>query len=87
MHSERMDDNQQKVTYEDDARSLPDGTFIKLNDEPYLILNGEIHLWTPFGYETGKPIPAPYKFEVLTPRSTVNTFRAGYLPQINIKAE
>jgi len=82
LHQERMDDNNTKVTYEENIDAIPNGTFVLIDNKPYLIFGKNIYLWTPFGYEKGMALPNVEKLTVLTPRSIVNTFRAGYLPQI-----
>ena len=43
-----------------------------------------LYEWSPFGYEIGIELPKNKRITVLTPRSTVNTFRAGYKPQIGL---
>jgi hypothetical protein len=82
LHQERMDDNNTKVTYEENVDAIPNGTFVLIDNKPYLVFGKNIYLWTPFGYEKGMALPNVEKLTVLTPRSIVNTFRAGYLPQI-----
>jgi len=82
IHKERMNSDGSKVTFDEDANHLPDGTFVLYNKEAYLILNGSMYLWSPFGYEKGIALPNADKLSVLTPKSVVNTFRAGYLPQM-----
>jgi hypothetical protein len=82
LHQERMDDNNTKVTYEENIDAIPNGTFVLIDNKPYLVFGKNIYLWTPFGYEKGMALPNVEKLTVLTPRSIVNTFRAGYLPQI-----
>lgn len=82
LHQERMDDNNTKVTYEENIDAIPNGTFVLIDNKPYLVFGKNIYLWTPFGYEKGMALPNAEKLAVLTPRSIVNTFRAGYLPQI-----
>jgi hypothetical protein len=82
LHQERMDDNNTKVTYEENIDAIPNGTFVLIDNKPYLVFGKNIYLWTPFGYEKGMALPNAEKLTVLTPRSVVNTFRAGYLPQI-----
>ena len=77
-----MNSDGSKVTFDEDANHLPDGTFVLYNKEAYLILNGSMYLWSPFGYEKGIALPNADKLSVLTPKSVVNTFRAGYLPQM-----
>ncbi len=82
LHKERISSGRSEVTYEEDIYSIPDGTFIVISDNAYLVFNKQIFLWSPFGYDKGKPFPDSNKVTVLTPGSTVNTFRAGYTPQI-----
>jgi hypothetical protein len=82
IHQERIDKNGNKVTFEADVQGLPNGTFIQVNGEPYLVADSQLSYWTPAGYEKpGLPIKAG-QVTVLTPRSTVNAFSTGYLPQI-----
>jgi hypothetical protein len=63
---------------------LPNGCFIQYNNELYLFADRLFFRWTPEGYDDGIDVPATDKVEVLTPRSVVNTFRAGYTPQMAI---
>jgi hypothetical protein len=84
IHRERMNKDKSKVTFREDTDNIPNGTFISFNNDPFLVLNGLMYLWSPFGYEKGIPLPGTDKLAVLTPRSVVNTFRAGYMPQTAI---
>ncbi|WDF79616.1 hypothetical protein PQ469_06305 [Mucilaginibacter sp. KACC 22773] len=81
-HQERIDKSGNKVTFDADVQGLPNGTFIQVDGESYLVSNSQLYHWTPAGYEKpGLSIKAG-QVTVLTPRSTVNAFSAGYLPQI-----
>ena len=82
LHSERINNNRSKVTYEENIKDLPDGAFVLFNNQPHLIFKGLMYLWSPFGYEKGIALAGVGKLPVLTPKSVVNTFRAGYIPQI-----
>ena len=82
LHLERMDRDRSKVVFEEEPGRLPDGVFVLVENTPYLIVNGLGYLWTPSGYEKGVTFPAEGRLSVLTPKSFVNAFRAGYLPQI-----
>ncbi|HUZ57489.1 MAG TPA: hypothetical protein VMU83_01745 [Hanamia sp.] len=55
---------------------------ILIESDAYLVFNEKIYLWSPFGYDKGIALPNENKLTILTPRSIVNTFRAGYEPQI-----
>lgn len=82
LHAERIDKQGNKVTFEALGKDLPDGTFIQLDNKPYLLMHNQIFMWTPHGYETGQPLPSSPAVTLLTPKSTINAFRAGYTPQI-----
>jgi hypothetical protein len=86
LHQERIDKHNQKVTYEENITNLPNGVFVLLENDPYLMVNDELYQWTPFGYKTHLLMSTVHsnKLPVLTPRSVVNAFRAGYLPQMII---
>ena len=84
LHRERMGRDRSKVTFEEHADRLPDGTFILIDNKPYLVSGGMIYLWSAYEYEQGVPLPVKDKLTVLTPKSTVNAFRAGYVPQISL---
>jgi len=81
LHRERVGADGTKLTYQEDASALPDGVFVLYENKPHLVAAGCLHPWTPFGYEASVALPAA-EIEVLTPRSTVNAFRMGYVPQI-----
>jgi hypothetical protein len=85
LHNERINHAGNKVTYLDNIDNLPAGTFIFLNEQPYLIANDYLHRWTAFGYDSKITLPTNHVVTVLTPRSIVNTFSAGYIPQVAIK--
>jgi hypothetical protein len=84
LHHERMNEDNSKKMYKANSRSLPDGAFISINNDPYLIANNQIYLWTPGGYIKKHPLPDRGKANVLTPKSIVNAFSTGYVPQMKI---
>jgi len=84
LQAERIDTNNEKVTFEADINDLPDGTFVQLDSQAYLVANHLIHRWTPFGYDKTEVFPSSSKVKVLTPKSIVAVFRAGYQPQLKI---
>jgi hypothetical protein len=83
IHHERIDHEKKKVTHERKASEIPEGVFVLVNDVPYVFSNGNLHQWTPFGYEREINVNENSTFVILTPHSIVNAFRAGYKPQIN----
>jgi len=84
LHHERMNEDGSKKMYKTNTRLLPNGTFISIDNSPYLIANGHMYLWTPGGYTKKQNLPARDEVNVLTPKSIVNVFHAGYVPQMNI---
>ena len=87
LNKERKNNDGSKKTYLENTHLLPDGTFISFENNAWLLFNHQMHLWSPFGYKECLPIPLVDKLTVLTPGSVVNTFRAGYLPQMNISQD
>lgn len=86
LHQERIDKHGHKVSHEANINSLPDGTFVLFQDQPYLLAKHQLFPWSPSGYQKGIPLPGIEKVKVLTPPSIVNTFIAGYQPQIAMQA-
>jgi hypothetical protein len=84
IHRERITTEQKKVLHQRKLIDLPDGTFVAMNNEPWLYFDGKLHRWTPFGYEPNTSITQTSPFDILTPDSIVNALAAGYLPQISV---
>jgi hypothetical protein len=75
------DGDEGKVTYIAEADELPDGTFIRLTGDPWLVSRGVMNQWTPEGYRARKPLPHG-EVEVLTPEPLVAVLRAGFAPEV-----
>jgi hypothetical protein len=84
LQADRITAGKSKVTYEESPKALPDGTFVIYDNKPYLFKDHQFYLWTPGGYGSPIDVPAADKLPVLTPRSIVNMFSAGYVPQMGI---
>jgi len=84
LHKERINLSGMKITFTESIGHLPAGSFILNNNEPYLFADRLFFRWTPNGYEDGIGLPGIDRVEVLTPRSVVNAFRAGYKPEMAI---
>ena len=92
LHEERIDRRHSKITFEERRDKIPDGTFILLDGRAFLVKDQSIFLWSPFGYadgialpgKKGAALPDADRLTVLTPRSIVNAFRAGYVPQMAV---
>jgi hypothetical protein len=82
IHRERIDSAKKKVMHQRNISDIPNGTFILMNEDPYLLYNGRLHRWTPFGYENSIDVTDTTILTILTPNSIVNAIQAGYVPQI-----
>lgn len=80
IHADRIDAEKRKVTFQLLSSRIPDGTFVLMNEDAYLLRDGRLHQWNPEGYTNTIAIPESTKLIVLTPKSVVNAFRAGYVP-------
>ena len=73
-------------THEADAATLPDGTFIRLQDRPVLIAGSGVLPHSPGGY--GPPAPLPTgRVTVMTPPPLVAVLSAGYRPRLHPSAQ
>ncbi|WON93739.1 MULTISPECIES: hypothetical protein [unclassified Sphingobacterium] len=87
IHAERISPKGLKVTYPEQIKSLPDGLFINSNDGFYLLWKGRLYHWTPYGYDHSILAIPDQTVEILTPRSIVETVRAGYQLHIDKSVE
>jgi hypothetical protein len=65
---------------------LPDGTFVLLDDQPALVVDGGLSRWTRAGYDGRRRRPTAGTATVITPPSTVTVLRSGYPVQIDASA-
>lgn len=84
LHRERMDTRGNKILFESALSTLPDGVFVLYNDTPHLVAGGSLYPWTPSGYGPAVVPAFDDMLPALTPQSTVNAFRMGYRPQMDI---
>jgi hypothetical protein len=79
LHADRLDGRRRKRTYRERLDALPDGAMVELEGGAYVVHEGALVYWTFAGYG-GDPLAQPGStlLDVLTPRSTVATLRAGY---------
>ncbi|HKD07831.1 MAG TPA: hypothetical protein VKB79_18170 [Bryobacteraceae bacterium] len=84
LHSARIH-KREKVTYQAAMNSLPDGCFVRIEDQPYLVWGDAILLWTPEGY-AGRSAKPDGTATVLTPEPIVACLRNGYRPEIRQSA-
>jgi hypothetical protein len=71
LHAERLGPKPERV-----VASLPDGVFVLVEDEPWLVLRCKLLRWTPAGYAERRP--ATGRASVLTPSTSVRVLAAGW---------
>jgi hypothetical protein len=86
LHGERRT-GRAKQTYDADLATLPDGAFVALEGAGWLVWDRELLEWSDAGYRQRRARPAGGSVAVLTPRSTVAAFAAGYRPGIHPSAD
>jgi hypothetical protein len=61
---------------------VPTGAFVVVDDEPYLVSDGDLVHWRTSGYAEPRRRRHPGRVAVLTPPTSVAALRAGYAPQV-----
>ena len=86
LHRERVTRKREKITHEACIDDLPNGVMVAQSNRAMLILGNNILPWSPHGYEEALRRPTEVRISVLTPRSTVRTIDAGYVPKVHASA-
>jgi hypothetical protein len=71
LHEERLGPKPER-----EVASLPDGAFVLVDDDPWLVLNGELRRWTPGGYADRRA--AAGRATVVTPATSLHVLAAGW---------
>ena len=79
----RIDRRRMKVTYQAQLDSLPNGSFVEIDQAPYLVWDDALLLWTPECYTKSTHRSPDRMVTVLTPQPIVDCFRQGYRPEIH----
>ena len=83
LHGERIaPDTRAQLHHADAFENLPDGAFVALDDEPWLVLGSHLLRWTPAGYRERRPRPRRGAAIVVTPPSLVAVLAAGWSPLV-----
>jgi hypothetical protein len=61
---------------------LPDGAFVLRDDEPFLVVGGELLRWSTAGYVQRSPRPSRGPARLITPPSLVEVLRSGWRPLV-----
>ncbi|MBV8281201.1 MAG: hypothetical protein JO347_03950 [Candidatus Eremiobacteraeota bacterium] len=75
-----------KRVYRADLSKLPDGTFVVADGRAWLVWGDALLAWSPGGYTEWRERGTHRDVDVLTPRSTVAIFSAGYRPAVHPSA-
>lgn len=87
LHAQRTRPDKGKRTYTAALPDLPNGTFFEHAGQARLVwLTGPL-VWSFNGYTKGDPVAPNAQVEVLTPRSIVQLFRAGFRPHVHASAD
>lgn len=87
LHAERRRGPWQKRTYVADAHVLPDGSYIDLSGQAWLVLGNRLLAWSAHGYTRHVRRPTATRVRVLTPPSVVAVLEAGYRPDMHSSAQ
>jgi hypothetical protein len=71
LHAERG------LQHDAELGELPDGAFVVLEREPWLVLDSELLRWTPGGYSERRPRFSG-RADVVTPPTSVQVLKAGW---------
>ena len=86
LHQERVGPGRSKRSFRASIDDLPDGVFVKLDEDDgqaHLLRDGQLLAWSPGGYTRRLSRPIGVEVAVLTPRSTVDVIRSGYVPDVH----
>ena len=79
LHSERVDPvSREQLRHRARLDELPDGTFVLVDDAPWLVVGQRLARWTAAGYVDARSRPSDEDAEVITPPSLVAVLRAAW---------
>ncbi len=78
LHSERVADARGQRHHAAALDALPDGAFVLLDDDAWLVLGPRLLRWTVAGYTDPRPRPGASPARLITPPSLVAVLDAGW---------
>lgn len=85
LHSERVAPGTGEQFHRDvPLDGLPDGAFVLLEGEPWLVLDARLLHWTPAGYAEERPRPAHEQARLITPPSLVAVLHTDWQPLVSL---
>jgi hypothetical protein len=83
LHAERFDSRTRRQRHhEEPVEGLPDGAFVLLRGDPFVVVGASLWRWTPAGYVGPTPRPPGGPAQVITPPSLVGVLRSGWRPLV-----
>lgn len=84
LHLERANRSREKVLFNAKFSEVPEGAFIALGDEAYLVWSGRLHKWSHHGYASAQQLsPNNQVVQVITPQTIVQMYQAGFKPLVH----
>jgi hypothetical protein len=87
LHAERRLGPWLKRTHTARCDALPDGSYVALEGQAWLVLGAELLAWSAEGYRQRRLRPMTAELVLLTPPSIVDVLRAGYRAGLHPSAE
>ena len=82
LHGERLD-GRAKRTHRGRFDALPDGTFVAMDGDAWLVWRDELLAWSGHGYGARRARPRTGDVQLLTPPGIVAVLAAGYSPRLH----
>jgi hypothetical protein len=87
LHAERLvAGTHRRRLHEADWAGLPAGAFVIVDDGPALVHDDAVVPWSIGGYGPPRRRPGAGRIDVVTPPSTVDVLRSGYVLQVDASA-
>jgi len=83
LHAERLNAEGGKAVFKSQIADLPTGAMVRWQDSIYLTMAGRLLKWSHEGYVEAVDLQGSFIVDVLTPRSSLEVFRAGYDPDLH----
>jgi hypothetical protein len=82
LHEERLGVPRRRRIHDARIEGLPDGVFVLLEDEPWLVLGDELLRWTPAGYVDRARRPSVGTADLITPPSLAWILAGRWAPAV-----
>jgi len=86
LHADRILKGGMKRTHRAEISELPEGTYIALEGEAWVVIGERLLAWSDNGYTTSQSRFRHREVDVLTPASLVTVMAAGYVPRLHPSA-